>query len=217
MKLGYTISNDYHFTHYSEILDQLREIGVEVIAIVPQYLLDRDDRARFVALYLPIRSAVEAARMRGFEVMLKPHFIPRDSQGKLPVDWPGWIGSGDMNSWPLLMGRIKLEVESLARDYRPDYLCIGSDLTGTHMHRQEWKEIIDAVTPYESSFVYSSSFWEPLLRRFRWPLFWAVLLGRYHRVLDLTLPSKRFVLPSDQRNQVGQSIYRSGFRLTRLD
>lgn len=212
MKLGYTIWNDYHFAYHLEILDQLRDIGVEVIVIAPQYLLDRDDRARLGAVYHPIRSVVEAARMRSFEIMLKPHFTPRDSRGKLPADWQGWVGTVDMNSWPLLMGRIKLEVESLARDYRPQYLCIGSDLAGTHNHRTEWQETIDTVTLSSASLVYGSSSWEPLLKRFRWALFWSILFGRYQRILDLTLPSKRFVIPGDQGNRVGQSIYRSGFR-----
>ena len=60
MKLGYTIWSDYHYTHFLEILPKLKEIGVTTIAIVPQYLLDRDDRARLVEIYLPIRDTISA-------------------------------------------------------------------------------------------------------------------------------------------------------------
>ena len=146
MKLGYTLWNDYHFTNYPEILANLREIGVEIIVIVPQYLLDRDDRARLVGVYLPIKNLVNEVKQSGFELMIKPHFIPRESKGKQPPNWQGWVGTVDMNSWGLLMGRIKLELESLTRDYRPRYFCIGSDLIGTHAQREEWAKIIDAMT-----------------------------------------------------------------------
>lgn len=212
MKLGYTLWNDYHFTNYPEILANLREIGVEIIVIVPQYLLDRDDRARLVGVYLPIKNLVNEVKQSGFELMIKPHFIPRESNGKQPPNWQGWVGTVDMNSWGLLMGRIKLELESLTRDYRPRYFCIGSDLVGTHAQREEWAKIIDAMTGFEVSLVYASNFSQPLIKRFRWALFWSSLLGRHNRTLDLVFQSERFEIPDVQRAQVARSIYRSGFR-----
>ena len=214
MKLGYTFWSDYHYTHFPEILPQLKEIGVSTVAIVPQYLLDRDDRARLVEIYLPVRDTISAIREYEFELMIKPHFVPRDASGKMPSNWQGWVGTVKMSSWSLLMGRIKLELESLAKDYQPQYLCIGSDLIGTHRNQLEWQEIIDCVTPFNTSLVYANTFWQPLLRRFRWSLFWSVLFGSYNRVLNLALPAKRFVVPDEQRTDVGRSIYRSGFRFS---
>ena len=189
MKLGYTFWSDYHYTHFPEILPQLKEIGVSTVAIVPQYLLDRDDRARLVEIYLPVRDTISAIREYEFELMIKPHFVPRDASGKMPSNWQGWVGTVKMSSWSLLMGRIKLELESLAKDYQPQYLCIGSDLIGTHRTQMEWQEIIDCVTPFNTSLVYANTFWQPLLRRFRWSLFWSVLFGSYNRVLNLALPA----------------------------
>tara|TARA_B100000519_G_C14242200_1_gene437866 strand:- start:1088 stop:2263 length:1176 start_codon:yes stop_codon:yes gene_type:complete len=214
MKLGYTIWSDYHYTHFLEILPKLKEIGVTTIAIVPQYLLDRDDRARLVEIYLPIRDTISAIRDTGFELMVKPHFVPRDSSGKMPSNWQGWVGTVKMNSWELLMGRIRLELESLAKDYQPEYLCLGSDLIGTHRNRIQWQDIITSLTTFNTSLVYGNTFWQPLLQRFRWRLFWSVLFGSYNRVLNLALPTRRFIVPDDQQTDVGRSIYRSGFRFS---
>ena len=62
------------------------------------------------------------------------------------------------------MGRIRLELESLAKDYQPEYLCLGRDLIGTHRNRIQWQDIITSLTTFNTSLVYGNTFWQPLLQ-----------------------------------------------------
>jgi len=154
-------------------MEQLRDLGVEWIAIHPYAGIRPDGTVRVFRSVDPAAPAAELTRpireahALGLKILIKPHLAYWGS-----FTWRGEIGFDDDEAWERFWSGYRAWIVAVATITRDaDGFVVGTELAKTLDQKERWLEIIEAVrevTPAPLTYAanwdrYESvSFWEAL-------------------------------------------------------
>jgi hypothetical protein len=105
---------------------------------------------------------VNRAKERGVRVCLRPMLNCRDGSGRQSITFPEYSvtesGVGYWDLWFESYAAFITHYAELAQELGVELFCVGSELTGTERHTEQWRSVINAVrSVYEGRLVYSAN------------------------------------------------------------
>lgn len=193
----------YSFFHYKE-LDKLDDIlrlastkDVGIVPVLPFYTngFQVDFRRPLLNIKEWIHVLYEMRKHGVARYGVKFHLHPMDLEGLSPEWWPGYLWFSKRAQQHLVNVFVTRVFPSLANaaklilGYPPDFVILGAEFDALAANVVNFKRAIKNVKKYlpETTVTYGTNVWQPLRWKYRWPIFWAHLLGRDEEVLEAIL------------------------------
>ncbi|MFH1665408.1 MAG: hypothetical protein ABIA77_04595 [Candidatus Omnitrophota bacterium] len=170
---------DRYASEYSDrSLENLANLGAEYISIVITRYQNSYNSTKIIATEntpsdISISHVIRKAHSLGLKVMLKPHLDLLDTAGE--TCWRADIGFADENDWKEWFKeyrRFILHYAGMAKRFRAESFCVGTELSFTSQKDNLWRdEIISNVRKvYSGKLTYASNwdnyqnikFWDEL-------------------------------------------------------
>lgn len=136
----------YGTEDYAALLGRLAEAGARWVTIVPTWYQDgansstiyRETRGR-TATDESLTIAVTEARSLGLKVILKPHVDIAGGGSRITIE------PSSLEEWFASYEEMILHYAEMAETFEADQFVVGTELRGTTVHEEEWRDVIARV------------------------------------------------------------------------
>lgn len=216
MKFAYTIWNDAHFKNIDDLLEMTKpSVDYYIVTTMPLLKADNDPTIIDSGIRIDLLQTVEKCKATGKAVGLQIIPTPNNSRGKQPSWWQGWVNYDNEASWANFFTNFRNLIDLYLGILPPlNFSLLGAELTSTLKRTGQWQGLFDYVKGITQRPIgYSHHFSLPLKHYYNTPLSLSVLFGYffyrqniYGKILERLLIDP-FIVPLDQRNEVGKNIY----------